>query len=325
MASSSSSTLQHITQIIVLLPHRLVSAIVGALAWLVSWLPLSIVSAHRNIVINCLACFPELSYREVRALARRSLIDTARTLISFPYIWQQPPAKSLQMIHRVHGRAAVEAAIQSHHPVLLLSLHQSCWELQALELGRLSKVMILYKPGSAIDAIAIAGREANGCVTAPATGKGIRDILQEMKQGGALCILADHPPQNPKNPTVKFFSRQVIVPRFIHQLTTQMSPTIFYISTQRVGTNQFDIHYQPADESLYQLEEQAFLQKIMLDMETIIRRTPEQYNWAYNRFRRTADGKQYWYKRRNAMAIIRGAAKGEDINQLLAAYASKLS
>ena len=147
MATSGRSSLGTLTRLVVLLPYRFVAAILGGLAWLISWLPLSMVSAHRHIVINCLACFPELSYAEVRSLARRSLIETTRTLIRFPYIWQQRPDRSLKLIRTVHGREAVEAAMANQKPVLLLSLHQSCWELEALEIGRLGNIMILYKAG----------------------------------------------------------------------------------------------------------------------------------------------------------------------------------
>lgn len=307
-----------------MLPYRFVAAILGGLAWLISWLPLSMVSAHRHIVINCLACFPELSYAEVRSLARRSLIETTRTLIRFPYIWQQRPDRSLKLIRTVHGREAVEAAMANHKPVLLLSLHQSCWELEALEIGRLGNIMILYKPGSPIDPFAIAGREANGCTTMPATGRGIRDLLAGMKAGRSLCVLADHPPNNPKNPSVKFFNRDVIVPGFIHRLVKEFSPAIFYISVERVGADTYDIHYHPADESMQNMEEQPFLQQMMDDMETIIRRAPEQYNWAYNRFRSSGSGRRFWYKRRNAMAIIRGASRGENIDQLLEANTHRI-
>ena len=324
MANSDKSPLLIFTKLLVLIPYGLVAAILGGLAWVVSFLPLRLVSAHRDIVISCLASFPDKPYPEIRRLARRSLIETALTLIRFPYLWQQDPAKSLKAIHKVHGREAVEKAIKSEKPVLLLSLHQSCWEYQALEAGRLCEALILYKPGSPLDPLAIKGRESTGCKTVPATGKGIFASMNELKKGGALIFLVDHPPQNSNNPCVRFFGHEVLVPGLIYKLVEEFCPTIFYISTRRVGRNAFDIYYEPAEELMACKEQNRFLSQLMRDIQGIILKAPEQYNWAYNRFRWGPDGRRYWYKRRNALAIIAGAAKGEDIPGLLRKYEEKL-
>lgn len=323
MATSPSSPLLAFAKLLVLLPYQLVVGFFGGLAWLLSWLPLAWVSAHRDIVITCLACFPDKSYAEIRALARQSLVETARMTISFPFVWQRSPESIAKKIRQVHGREAVQKAMESDRAVLLLSLHQSCWELQALELGNLGKVMIIYKPGSPLDQIAVAGREASGCVTVPTTGKGVRAALTELKNGGALCMLADHPPNNSQNPSVKFFNHDVLVPGFVHRVASDLSPIIFYIYTERVGPDQFDIHYQTVDDSMSQLGEQEFLQTMMHDMEKIILRAPEQYNLAYNRFRKGCQEKRYWYKREAALEIIQAASKGKDIAPLLAKHCRK--
>lgn len=301
-----------------LLPYSFVVGFARSLAWLVSWLPLSLVSAHRDMVINYLACFPELDYREIRRRARKALVETAHTLTSYSHVWLRDPEQTLARVRTVHNEAAVREALASSRPVLFLSLHQSSWEVPVLVLGRMASSVIMYQPAedSALDPLVKAGREATGCRLVPTNGKGVRAALAELEQGGSFGLLADHQPGGKQNPCVPFFHHSVPVPAFVHKVVARYQPHVFYLSALRLPGGQIDVCFEQGPADMLQMSEQELLTEMMAGLERIIRRAPEQYNWSYNRYRRGPDGKRRWYKKPQAMAIIRRAAAGEDLNRL---------
>src|SRR5690606_7787638 len=98
-------------------------------AWLISWLPLGMAGAYRVALVNILLCYPELSYRDAARRARRALTEAGRTLAEFTHVWTRPPAETLRRVHAVKGIEALRDAYASDRPVLLLTLHQSSWEI----------------------------------------------------------------------------------------------------------------------------------------------------------------------------------------------------
>jgi len=301
-----------------LLPYTVVVRFARTLAWLAGWLPLSLVSAHRDMVINYLACFPELDYREIRRRARKALVETAHTLASYSHVWLRDPEQTLARVRTVHNEDAVRAALASGRPVLFLSLHQSSWEVPVLVLGRMASSVIMYQPAedSALDPLVKQGREATGCRLVPTNGRGVKAALMALEQGGSFGLLADHQPGGKQNPCVPFFHHPVPVPAFVHKVIARYQPHVFYLSALRVPGGRVDVYFEPAPDSMQDMDEGPLLTEMMAGLERIIRRAPEQYNWSYNRFRRGPDGKRRWYKKPRAMAIIRRAAAGEDRRSL---------
>ena len=300
------------------LPYAVVVGAARALAWVASFLPLSLVSAHRDVVINLLACFPEKSYRQVRQLSRRVLVETAHTLASYSHVWLRPVEQTFKRVSKVHGQEEVKAALHSERPVLFLSLHQSCWEVPVLELGRLGKSVIMYQPaeGNAIDPVVKVARERTGCDLVPTNGRGVKKALGTLDAGGAFGLLADHQPGGKQNPSAPFFGYQVQVPAFVHKVVARYQPDIFYVSALRVPGSGIELFFEPADKAMLKMDESALLTEMMAGLERIIRRAPEQYNWSYARFRRGPHGKRRWYKKADALGLIERRKAGEPADKV---------
>lgn len=115
-----------------LLPLWLTTRFVFGLAWLSTWLPLSLHSARRSILVNLMLAYPHKSSAELNKLSRRAFAELAWTLVDCAHSWARGANTSLKRICHVHGYHALKEAMQSERPVLLLSLHQSSWELPNL-------------------------------------------------------------------------------------------------------------------------------------------------------------------------------------------------
>lgn len=296
------------------LPLWLVKSLAGGLAWLASWLPLSVVGAHRDVLLNMLVCYPERSWRENRRAARRALVQTARTLASYSHVWLRPESEALARIRTIHGHEEVSAAMRSERPVVILSLHQAAWEVPVLVIGQIAPAVIMYQPAekNAVDPVVKHARERTGCQLVPADARGVRNAMQALAAGGTFGILADHQPGGRTNPSANFFGYPVLVPGFVAKVIKRYKPEVFYVYARYLGgDSSYDVHFERAEWATDTIGEQDILQRMMDGLEGIIRANPDDYNWTYNRFRRGADYQRNWYRKAQALDLIRRIRAGE--------------
>ena len=314
MAKKYSSAELKLVRFLCHLPLRIVMGFAGGLAWLASWLPISVVSAHRDVLLNHLICYPENSWDENRRHARRALVQTARTLASYSHLWLRPPELALNRINKIHGADAVKSAMESERPVLFLSLHQAAREVPVLVIAQMGPAVIMYQPAehNALDPIVKAARERTGCQLVPADGRGVRTALSAMSKGGTFGLLADHQPGGTANPSVPFFGHNVLVPGFVHKVIERFQPAIFYVHAEYLKSDlQYDVFFTPAQDEIFNADEEGTLTVMMQGLENIIRRNSDQYNWTYNRFRRGTVVRRDWYSKKNALALIERIRRGE--------------
>lgn len=314
MSEKVSTAELRLIQFLRCLPLVFVTVFATSITWLASWLPLSWVSAHRDVLLNQLICFPERSWKDNRRHARRALVQTARTLAGYSHVWLRPAAQAMNRIENVIGEDAVRKAMNGNQPVLFLSLHQAAWEVPVLVIGEIGQAVVMYQPAvdSALDPVVKIARERTGCRLVPADGRGVRTALSALEKGGTFGLLADHQPGGKSNPCAEFFGHAVPVPAFVHKVISRYKPAIFYVHAEyKKSDRYYDVHFVPAAAEMYGADEQTTLNEMMKGLEQIIRRAPDQYNWTYNRFRRGAEGKRDWYKKNKALSLIERIRSGE--------------
>ncbi len=281
------------------LPLTWMTALGAALGWLLAVAPLRVASARRLVLINLLVCYPELSWRECNRLARRSLMETGRTMAEFITIWAQPVQRSLARISHVRGLDQLRAAMASPRPVLLLSLHLSSWELVNLLLGRQGPAVVMYKPDNnpELTELVRRGRERTGCRLVPATNSGVKVALETMRAGGTVAILADHHATGANNPFTPFFGHPVRTPGLISKLVLRHRPHVFFTSCYRHnGPRDVHVIFEQGPEVEQGDTDEAVLTAMNKGLETSINRAPAQYHWPYKRFRESPYGPRQWYR-----------------------------
>jgi Kdo2-lipid IVA lauroyltransferase/acyltransferase len=281
------------------LPLSVVIALATGLGWLLCLLPPRVAKVQRIVLVNTLACFPGKSWPEARRFARRSLIETVRTIAGFSHIWLRPAEESLGRIDRVHGEAAWNRAVASERPILYLSLHHSSWELPVLLLGKRDPALVMHQDDgdNMLADLVREGRSVTGCTLVPASHDGLRSVLAGLGRGQSLALLADHKPRGRANPFARFFGHEVMAPAFVHKVIRRYQPHVFFLSAQRLSDYRFDVWLEEADPEILAMDEAGVLRAMMAGFERIILRNPVQYQWTYKRFTRAPSGSRDWYAR----------------------------
>lgn len=299
-----------------LLPLSLVVFVADILARVFCLLPLSIATAYRVVLINTLICFPEKTLSEARAFARKSFIETARTLAGYSHVWGRPAEQTLARVRAVHGEEKWRKALSTGRPILYLSLHQSSWEVPVLVVGQNDPgALVMYKPAgnSALEELVKKGRQGTGCVLVPTNGEGVRAALSGLEKGVSMALLADHEPGGQSNPYVPFFGHEVMVPAFVHKVIRRYQPHVFFVSAQRTSDYYFDVWFEESDQELADKPEQEVLRHMMSGFERIISRDPTQYQWTYKRFKRGRNGPRYWYRKPEYLARVFAGESPADV------------
>lgn len=298
------------------LPLDLVTGLGALLGWLIGIAPARWASPRRLVLINLLVCYPFLSWHEVRRLTRRSLRQTGRTLCEFAHVWTRPPEKSLARISDIQGLEEYREALAAQQPVLVLSLHQSSWEIINLLLGKEGGATVMYNPDGrkALDDLVRQARERTGCKLVSADARGVRAALGTMNDNGVVALLADHNP-GPNNPFVPFFGHPVPTPALVYKLVKRYRPRVFWVSCYRgEGMRDVRVFFERALDVEEGADEHSCLSAMNQGLERVINRSPVQYQWHYKRFRRAPDGIRPWY--RQSVRIIGEARKGVDRESL---------
>lgn len=294
------------------LPLCLSTGFGAFLAGLITWLPLQWASAYRVALVNIMLCYPDLTYKEAAQLARRSMRQTGRTLMEFAHVWTQPAEKSIERISQVTGLEALRCELWEKKPILLLTLHQSSWELPNLLLGKETPMTVFYQEhnNTLLNRLVTNAREGTGSTLVPANNHGIRAGLAAMRRKEAVAILVDHNPHAKNNPQANFFGHSVRTSTLPYKLIQRFQPTIFFVGCYRGEgkANDVRVYIEPAPEDIYSADEAVSLAAMNRTVATLIKRYPEQYHWTYKRFRRINEIKHGLYKRQ-MVPLLRQARK----------------
>lgn len=297
-------------------PLAVLTRLGGFLGWLVGIAPIRWASPRRLVLINLLVCYPFMSWHEVRRLTRRSLRQTGRTLCEFAHVWTQPVEKTLARVGSIQGLDEYREALASDRPVLVLSLHQSSWEILNLLLGREGGATVMYNPDGrrALDDLVRRARERTGCKLVPADARGVKAALGTLNGKGVVAMLADHNP-GPNNPFAPFFGHPVATPALVYKLVKRYRPRVFFLSCYRgEGMHDVRVFFERGLDVEDGADEYHCLSAMNQGLERIINRSPVQYQWHYKRFRRAPDGIRPWY--RQSVRIISDARRGVDRESL---------
>lgn len=281
------------------LPLGLVTRFGAAVAWLISWLPLSVAGAYRVVLVNTLLCYPQLTYREAERRARAALRETGRTLAEFSHVWTRPAEETLRRVRSVRGLDALREAYASDRPVLLLTLHQSSWELPNLVLGPEGPMTVFYQSSGnpVFDKIVTDARESTGSTLVRADGRGVKAAVAAMSRGEAVAILVDHTPHGGNNPWVPVFGHPVRTSSLPHKLISRYQPHVFFVGChRRNGPEDIEVYIEPAPEAIHAADEQTCLAAMNDTLAKLISRHPEQYHWVYKRLRHSHGAKRRFYR-----------------------------
>jgi len=248
---------------------------------------------------NLALCFSELSNVERQRLTRRSLVATIKVLLESPLLFLGRASRVLKLVREVSGESLLKEGLARGKGIIIVCPHLGNWEVVGLYISRHYPMTSMYRPQRhpGMDTMIKQGRERFGAKLVPSNNQGMRDLLRALQQGKVIGTLPDQNPGVGTGVFVPFFGVMTYTPVFAGRLAHRTGASVIMVVAERLPWGRgFRIKMTPASEGIYDDDSNEAAACMNRDIETIIRATPAQYWWGYNRFRTRPEGEPPIYK-----------------------------
>lgn len=261
----------------------------GAVLW---WLPNS---PRYWTCWHLRRCLPELDARTRRRIARQSLGHMLKAIIEAPAFWFGARARLDLWLDDEAARAQLQALRAQDKGVIWLCPHLGAWELAGLFCSANGPMTSLYKPQKGvIDGLMHRGRTRLGADLVPTTGAGVKSLLAALKRKEMIGILPDHDPPPGSGVFAPLFGIQAHTTELVSKLAARSGAPVWFCIAERLPRGRgYRIHLLPAPDGV--ADPQTGVAALNRGVEDMIRRWPEQYWWAYRRYRRRPPGEAKFY------------------------------
>ena len=267
---------------------------------LLAVLPLSWLHAIGRLLGTALYLCPGRYRRRLRANARqagytddafgrRAAAESGAMILEIPKVWW----RTGYCLARTHSDqdAVVRDAIAEGRGVIYLTPHLGCFEITARHLTQHGPLTVMFRPSRSplLDPIIESARDMHNLRAVPANRNGVREFVRALKRGEAVGMLPDQVPREGDGVWVPFFGRPALTMTLAARLALQTGAAVILMAGERLpGGRGWRMHFARMPEPL-PTESDALAAAINQEMESLIRRFPEQYLWSYNRYKEPDD------------------------------------
>ncbi|NBT35008.1 MAG: lysophospholipid acyltransferase family protein [Betaproteobacteria bacterium] len=264
-----------------------------ALGWVLGWVSWMVSARYRHLFYSHWAGAMQhlgLSQKRRGPEGLWASIGQAGQLISeLPKIWC---AKDLSPLMRIEGLEACQRAYEEGRGLIFLTPHLGAFELAPRVLGLHFPITILYRPArqASVENLYVAFRPSAGVTLAQANSSGVRKLMRALKSGEAIGMLPDQVPTRGEGLWSPFMGRlayTMTLPARLALLTR--APVVWTLVLREPSGWRLVFHIwtppvldDPSDAL------QATVDAMNAQCESLVRRAPSQYLWAYNRYKKPA-------------------------------------
>lgn len=270
---------------------RIPLPVLHGLGWGLGWLVWLFVPAYRR------------RWREHTGLAglrRRerwlSVGEAGKQVLELPRLWFGPPLRV-----GWEGAAHIEAALRHGQGMLFLTPHMGCFEVTAQayaeRFGHAKPMTVLFRPPrkAGLSDVLSAARSRPGMASAPATLRGVRQLIEALRRGEAVGLLPDQVPPEGMGVWAPFFGRPAYTMTLSGRFAQVQGTEVLLAWGERLSWGRgFVVHVQPWSAVMGEpLAERAdeIATQMNRAMEALIRQCPQQYLWGYARYKAPRGGK----------------------------------
>jgi Kdo2-lipid IVA lauroyltransferase/acyltransferase len=265
-------------------------ALLHALGWALGWLTWLASPGYRR------RWFEHTRLAGVRGRERwASVGEAGKQVAELPRLWFGPPVTV-----GWEGAAHIEAALDHGQGLLFLTPHLGCFEITAQAYAERfastprhgdKPMTALFRPPRQAGwrEVVEGARHRAGLKTAPTTLAGVRQLLQALRHGEAVGLLPDQVPPEGLGVWAPFFGREAYTMTLSVRLARQPNTATLVAWGERLPWGRgYIVHVQPLGEVLpgpLPQDPPAAAAWLNRAMETLVRRCPRQYLWAYARYK----------------------------------------
>ena len=241
---------------------------------------------------NLALCFPEKTEKERDALARASIIETAKIACELGRIWLRPVNEVLTSVRSVSGQEHLLSGLARKKGVIVLAPHLGNWELCGLHLDRCAQTTYLYKPPklAGFESAMVSYRARAGAHLAPTSRKGIAMLVKALERGEIVGILPDQEPALDSGVFAPFFGLPALTMTLVAKLASRTGAAVVVMYAQRLPAGKgFVIKIVPAGAEVADMDVNLAAAGLNKVVERCVRELPTQYQWEYRRFKHQPD------------------------------------
>jgi len=274
------------------LPLRVVlalGAVLGRLAWALRGRSPRI--AERNLAL----VLTQESAKTRQDLAKKSVIDTGRSVAEILAIWGAGPDKALRRVVEVRGREHFDAARTAGRGVIVAAPHLGCWELLNYWLATQQPLAILYRPPrhAWLEPLLRRVRGALPVEQIRAEGSGVRALYKRLAAGGMVGILPDQQPRAGEGIDAPFFGVPAPTMVLLPRLAERTGASVVFAFAQRLPHGAgYRLHFLPAPDGITDADTRIACAALNRGVEDCVRLAFTQYQWTYKRWPASAAARQ---------------------------------
>ncbi|OSI14621.1 lysophospholipid acyltransferase family protein [Neisseria dumasiana] len=228
-------------------------------------------------------------------MVKAVLQETAKGGLELPVAFFRRPEEVAALFKEVHGWEHIQTALDNGQGLLLITPHIGSYDIAGRYIShRLPfPLTAMYKPPKikAFDEVMQAGRVRDKGRTAPANIQGVKQIIKALRAGEATIVLPDHvpdPQEGGEGVWAGFFGKPAYTMTLAAKLAQIKGVKALFFCGERLPEGQgFVLHIEPLQGGLTG-DKQHDAAVINQNVENWIRRFPEQYLFAYNRYKHPA-------------------------------------
>jgi len=260
---------------------RLPLGVLHGLGWGLGWL----VFASSGVYRRRFLAHAHLAGCSARAW-RTAVGQTGMLVAELPRLWLGAAVPI-----RWEGEAHIEAALAEGRGIVFLTPHLGCFEITAQayaqRFGARQPMTVLFRPPRQtwLQDLVSTARGRPGLQTAPTTLAGVKRLIQALRRGQSVGLLPDQVPPSGLGVWAPFFGRPAYTMTLSARLAQQTGAVLLVAWGERLAWGRgYCIHVQPLGHALPADAEQA-AGVINQEMEQLIALCPQQYLWAYARYK----------------------------------------
>ena len=242
--------------------------------------------ARRNLEI----CFPELAAWERERLLRRHFRSLGLSVVEMGVGWFTPIAKLHERVE-IRGLEHLDAALAGGRGALLVTAHFTPIEIGVCVLEDYpGTVSSLYRPqrNAMMDWLILKGRSRFSSTQVPRDN--VRLLMRLLKRNEAVLYMPDQTYLGNQSAMIPFFGE----PATTNVATSKIAkisgaPVLPYWFRRNSDERTYTVEIEPPLPSFPTDDALADTKRLVALLEARIREVPEQYLWAYKKFKRRPD------------------------------------
>jgi KDO2-lipid IV(A) lauroyltransferase len=217
---------------------------------------------------------------------RLAIAQAGQFVSELPKIWCDP-ASTRQMT--IEGLDELSPAARGGRGLIILTPHLGAFELAPRAFAQHQPITVLYRPArkAAVERLLQTFRPGENLSTAPATAGGVRQLLRALKRGEAVGMLPDQVPSRGEGMWAPFFGHPaytMILPIRLALATGAALAWALPLRTIDGWLLRLEL-WNPQCEGPFEGDLLSAVEEMNRKAEEVILRAPEQYLWAYNRYK----------------------------------------